>query len=94
MGALDEGYSGPGDKVVEFDLVAIDIVADPSAPQGWVRGICENRNYIIDGGKYRESQEKAYKSLDKMLETLPRKELDAYLVECLKKFFKEFNKSI
>lgn len=94
MGALDEAYNGPGDKVVEFDLVAIDIVADPSAPQGWVRGICENRNYIVDSGQYREMQENAYKSLDKRLASLPKKEVDAYLVESLKKFFQEFNKSI
>ena len=94
MGALDEEYSGPGDKVVEFDLVAIDIVADPSAPQGWVRGICENKNYIIDSGKYQMIQEKAYENLEKTLSSMPRKEVDTFLVEALSKFFKDFNKSI
>ena len=94
MGALDEEYSGPGDKVVEFDLVAIDIVADPSAPQGWVRGICENKNYIIDSGQYQMVQEKAYENLEKTLSSMPRKEVDTFLVEALSKFFKDFNKSI
>lgn len=94
MGALDEEYSGPGDKVVEFDLVAIDIVADPSAPQGWVRGICENKNYIIDSGKYQMIQARAYENLEKTLQTMPRKEVDTFLVEALSKFFKDFNKSI
>jgi hypothetical protein len=94
MGALDEEFSGPGDKVVEFDLVAIDIVADPSAPQGWVRGICENRQYIIDDGRYQAVQAKAYENLDKTLSSLPKKEVDKYLTEALKKFFKEFHKPI
>jgi hypothetical protein len=94
MGALDESYNGPGDKVVEFDLVAIDIVADPSAPQGWVRGICESRNYIIDSGKYQEVQARAYENLDKTLSYLPKKEVNAYLTEALTKFFKDFNKSL
>lgn len=94
MGALDEEYSGPGDKVVEFDLVAIDIVADPSAPQGWVRGICENKNYIIDSGKYQMVQARAYENLEKTLQTIPKKEVDTFLVEALSKFFKDFNKSI
>jgi hypothetical protein len=94
MGALDESYGGPGEKVVEFDLVAIDIVADPSAPQGWVRGICENKNYIVESGKYQEIQENAYKNLEKSLATLPKKEVDKFLVEALKKFFKDFNKPI
>lgn len=94
MGALDEAYSGPGDKVVEFDLVAVDIVADPSAPQGWVRGICENRNYIIDAGRYQEIQGRAYENLDKTLSSMPKKDVDKYLTEALTKFFKDFNKSI
>lgn len=94
MGALDESYGGPGDKVVEFDLVAVDIVADPSAPQGWVRGICESRNYIIDGGAYQEVQAMAYENLDKTLSNMPKKEVDKFLTEALTKFFKDFNKPL
>lgn len=94
MGALDEGYSGPGDMVTEFELVACDIVADPSAPKGWIRGICENRQYIMESGKYQEIQNNAYKNLDKMLESIPKKEVDRFLIEALKRFFKDFNRSI
>lgn len=94
MGALDEGYTGPGDKVVEFELVAIDIVADPSAPQGWVRGICESKQYILEGHTYVPYQEKAFENLEKTLSSLPKKDLDKYMTEALTRFFKDFNKRI
>jgi hypothetical protein len=39
-------------------------------------------------------QEKAYENLEKTLSSMPRKEVDIFLVEALSKFFKDFNKSI
>lgn len=95
LGALDEDIKLPkannADVVGEFNLVAIDIVADPSAPQGWIKGIYENRQYIIDSGNY-EPLIEAYANLDKALETLPKKELNSYLSEKLNLFFKDLKK--
>lgn len=78
--------------VTEFELIAEDIVADPSAPQGFVNGIYEGREYIIAGGQYTDASlrrsEKAYKNLTEALRSLPTKDRNEYLVEQLEKFFK------
>lgn len=92
LGALDENanprrFNG-ADVVGEFNLVAIDIVADPSAPQGWIRGICENRQYIIDDGNYQPLIE-GYENLDKALASIPKKDVDAFLKEKLQQFFED-----
>lgn len=95
LGALDENVNtsktNGADVVGEFNLVAIDIVADPSAPQGWIKGICENRQYILDAGNYQPLIE-GYENLDKALASLPKKDVDTYLAEKLNKFFKDIRK--
>ena len=95
LGALDEGAkprnANGADVVGEFNLVAIDIVADPSAPQGWIKGICENRQYIIQDGNYQPLLE-GYENLDAALANLPKKEVNAYLAEKLDRFFKDIRK--
>jgi hypothetical protein len=78
--------------VTEYELIAVDIVADPSAPDGFVDGILESVNFVRFGGKYTaESLSRsgeAYNSLSKSLESLPKHDRDLYLVSCLKDFFK------
>ena len=78
--------------VTEYELLAIDIVADPSAPQGFVNGILESKDYIIAGGEYTESSlrnsQKAYQNLENSLRTLPKKDVQKYLVEQIEKFLK------
>jgi hypothetical protein len=48
----------------------------------------------MESGKYQEIQNNAYKNLDKMLESIPKKEVDRFLIEALKRFFQDFNKVI
>ena len=97
LGALDESRiiernGQQGSLVTEYELVAVDIVADPSAPQGFVEGIMEGREYVIEGGKYTETSMersvKAYENLDKALKTLPRKDVDGYILGKVEDFFK------
>lgn len=48
LGALNKKENRDGSKNVDaYDMIAIDIVADPSAPKGFVDGILENKEYII-----------------------------------------------
>lgn len=95
LGALDENVNpartNGADVVGEFNLVAIDIVADPSAPQGWIKGICENRQYIIDDGNFQPLIE-GYENLDKALANLPKKDVTDYLSKKLNKFFEDIRK--
>jgi hypothetical protein len=84
--------------VTEFELIAEDIVADPSAPQGFVNGIYEGREYIIAGGQYTESSLRrsvaAYKNLDEALRSLPRKERDSYILESFENFLSDISKPL
>ena len=44
----------------DFTLAAIDIVADPSAPNAFVNGILEGKEWIWDNGILKEQQIAAY----------------------------------
>lgn len=91
LGELAQTPDGQN-RVTEFELIAVDIVADPSAPDGFVEGILEGKDYIIEGGKYTEvSQARsihAFNMLEKELKTLPIKEKDEYLRNSVKNFFR------
>ena len=92
---LGELSKGPGGEniVTQFELIAEDIVADPSAPEGYVEGILEGKGYGLEGGLYvprtNKRVERAYEGLEKTLQTLPKKQVDAYILEAVKRFFKE-----
>ena len=53
---------------------AADIVADPSAPDAFVEGIMEGKDWIWDGGVLREQQiAKTYKTINTLVD---KKQLD------------------
>ena len=60
MGTLEEKN---GVKMVkeDFMLTAVDIVADPSAPDAFVNGIMEGKEWIWNNGAFRESDIENYK---------------------------------
>ena len=91
LGNVQEGAGMDKSALVnEYELIAVDIVADPSAPEGFVNGIMESMDYVKVGGKYTPSSlirsEVAYGGLKESLASIPKHDRDAYLVECLKKF--------
>jgi len=67
-----EGYSVVGE---DFMLAtAADIVADPSAPDAFVSGIMEGKDWVWDGGVLRERYaEKTYKHINTLVD---QKQLD------------------
>jgi len=60
MGSLRE-KNGVNIVQPDFMLSAVDIVADPSAPDAFVNGIMEGREWIWDHGRLREIQIDTYK---------------------------------
>jgi len=69
---------------------AADIVADPSAPNAFVRGIMEGREWVWNNGVLREQQ---VTELKKMVESAPRKKAtERHLVEA--KAFERFLQAI
>lgn len=83
----------PQGNVVGEDFylaTAADIVADPSAPNAFVRGIMENREWVWDNGIIKEAQVAAFK---REVVAAPKKKSAArQLVEA--KVFAKFLKSI
>ena len=62
MGSLEERSDGT--RVVKDDFylaTAADIVADPSAPDAFVRGIMEGKEWVWDNGIIKEVQISQYK---------------------------------
>jgi hypothetical protein len=92
LGELSRGPVGEN-LVTQFELIAEDIVADPSAPEGYVEGILEGKEYILQGGVYTPINtrkiSRAYEGLENMMESLPKKDVDTYILNAVKKFFKE-----
>jgi len=62
MGSLKAGRSGAQEVQGDFYLAtAADIVADPSAPDAFVSGIMENKEWVWDNGIIKEVNIERYK---------------------------------
>ena len=60
MGSLKQNKNGVNEVQKDFMLAAVDIVADPSAPNAFVNGIMEGAEWVWDGGVLREKQISEY----------------------------------
>ena len=70
-------------RVSDFRLVAIDVVADPSVPTAFVNGILESKQWILaDDGQF----EPFYEKFEKQISSLPKFNKDKYLKECIIQF--------
>ena len=84
MGSLKSGRNGISEVQGDFYLAtAADIVADPSAPDAFVAGIMEGKEWIWDNGLLKETQIQEYK--DK-IEKSSRKGRENVLVEAFRDF--------
>ena len=77
-----EGFNVVGD---DFMLAtAADIVADPSAPDAFVSGIMEGKDWVWDGGVLREKYaEKTYKTINTLVD---QKKLDEHKLNLFNDF--------
>ena len=84
MGSLKPGGNGVSEVQGDFYLAtAADIVADPSAPDAFVAGIMEGKEWVWDNGLLKETQIQEYK--DK-IEKSSRKGRENVLVEAFRDF--------
>jgi hypothetical protein len=85
MGSLK---SQGGVNVVQddFTLAAIDIVADPSAPNAFVDGILEGKEWIWNNGLLVEKEIAAYQ---KELKRTPRKKLEENAIKLFSDFLRK-----
>jgi hypothetical protein len=86
LGSLAEEENRDGSKdVTAYKMIAIDAVADPSAPKGFVDGIMENKKYIVgNDGVILE----CYDGLERKLSSLPTKsqERNRLFIESVEEF--------
>jgi hypothetical protein len=84
MGSLEERSDGT--RVVKDDFylaTAADIVADPSAPNAFVRGIMESKEWIWDNGIIKEVQINEYK---KTIQKSSKKNLEENMIKTFQHF--------
>jgi hypothetical protein len=84
MGSLEE--QSDGTKLVKDDFylaTAADIVADPSAPDAFVRGIMESKEWIWDNGIIKEVQINEYK---KTIKKSSKKNLEENMIKTFQHF--------
>lgn len=84
MGSL-KSKNGYQEVQEDFMLAAIDIVADPSAPNAFVNGIMEGREWIYENGLWSERQLEASRRL---IKTSSKKELNKNIVKIFEQYFK------
>jgi hypothetical protein len=76
LGRLDQ--DGQYNKVSDFRLVAVDVVADPSVPTAFVNGILESKQWILsENGSF----EPLFAAFEKNIANLPKQNKQAYLKE-------------
>jgi hypothetical protein len=76
LGKLDP--DGSYNRVSDFRLVAVDVVADPSVPTAFVNGILESKQWVLmDNGEF----EQVYEKFESKISNLPKHNKDLYLKE-------------
>jgi hypothetical protein len=78
LGSLVE--KGGVNHVENMKLIAVDAVADPSAPGAFVNGILESKSFVLkQNGLYEE----VYDTFESRLTQLPRRDVDLHLREAI-----------
>jgi hypothetical protein len=87
MGSL-KARNGFQEVQEDFMLAAIDIVADPSAPNAFVNGIMEGREWIFENGIWTERQRD---SAVKLIKSSSKRELNKNIVKVFEEFFNKLS---
>tara|TARA_R110000824_G_scaffold15830_6_gene66366 strand:- start:1867 stop:2511 length:645 start_codon:yes stop_codon:yes gene_type:complete len=83
MGSLKKRNGGINEVQNDFILSAVDIVADPSAPDAFVDGILEGREWIWDNGILREQEIAKY---EREIKKASKKHLEEKTLNAFKSF--------
>jgi len=84
MGSL-KSKNGYQEVQEDFMLAAIDIVADPSAPNAFVNGIMEGREWMLDNGMWTVRE---YEQAKKIIKTSSKRNLNENVLKVFKNYFK------
>ena len=78
MGSLKQNKDGENEVQKDFMLAAVDIVADPSAPNAFVEGIMEGKEWVWDNGILKEKHIAEY---EKEIESASKADLEEKKLE-------------
>lgn len=85
LGQLTQESNG-NNRVSNFRLIAVDVVADPSVPTAFVNGILESKQWVLND--YSEF-EPVYDKFENALTRLPKKQKDEYVKEQMLAFIQK-----
>jgi len=83
MGSVKTNKEGVNEVQKDFVLSTVDIVADPSAPDAFVNGIMEGKEWIWENGVIKERD---INSMKKIIENAKTRELEQKKLEVFTKF--------
>jgi len=83
MGSVKLNREGVNEVQKDFVLSTVDIVADPSAPEAFVNGIMEGKEWVWENGIIKE---KEIAGMKKMIQNANMRELDQKKLEVFTKF--------
>jgi len=83
MGSVKTNKEGVNEVQKDFVLSTVDIVADPSAPDAFVNGIMEGKEWVWENGVIKERE---IDSMRKTIEKAKMKELEQKKLEVFTKF--------
>jgi hypothetical protein len=84
MGSL-KAKNGFQEVQEDFMLAAVDIVADPSAPNAFVNGIMEGREWMLDNGTWTVRE---YENARKIINQSAKRNLNENILKIFKNYFK------
>lgn len=87
MGTIRPGPNGVNLVQDDFHLAtAADIVADPSAPDAFVNGICEGKEWVFVNGIFMEQQ---IESAKKQIQKASRKDIESVALKLFENFLRK-----
>jgi hypothetical protein len=86
LGSLRENNNGIKEVQEDFQLNAIDIVADPSAPDAFVEGVMEGREWVYENGVIQAKEVEDYK---KQLLKVKKNKLESQILAVFEDFLKK-----
>jgi hypothetical protein len=84
MGSL-KTKNGYQEVQEDFMLAAVDIVADPSAPNAFVNGIMEGKEWILENGSW---SEKEFNNAKKIIKGSSKRDLNENIVKLFNDYFR------
>ena len=83
MGSLKKNEAGVNEVQDDFTLATVDIVSDPSAPDAFVNGIMEGKEWVWDNGVLKP---RVVEEMKQRIEKTPSRNLEEEILNCFNDF--------